>query len=94
MSKMTRVTARAVYNIVRKQRLKQRRRKEVWDVGKPQGSGDGSPQRGLGAELDEVTRSCRIFKVVATKFYTFLVVFNIFPYIHACSFPCLQASFH
>jgi len=73
----------------------QRRRKEVWDGGggKTTGDlGDGSPQRGsrggtpVGGLGTKSPRSWRIFKVVTSKFYAFLVVFHTFSPIYAYVF--------
>ena len=80
----------------------QRRQKEVWDGAKPQGIwGTGVPARSMGGAPvdglgDEVhPQKLKNFKVVTSKFYAFLLVFNTFSPIYAyVFFLCLQASFH
>jgi len=58
----------------KKESLIQRRRKEVWDGAKPQGSGERESSSGA------------FFKVGTCKFYAFLVVFHTFSPIYACFF--------
>ena len=73
----------------------QRRQKEVWDGAKPQGiwgtgvparSMGGAPVDGLGDEVQP--QKLKNFKVVTSKFYAFLLVFNTFSPIYAYVFFC------
>jgi len=58
----------------------------VWGRSPPAGSRGGTPVGSLG---NDVHRSCRIFKVVTSKYYAFLVVFHTYSHIYAYVFSVL-----